>query len=276
MLTYVSSTVDVDAQTYSGSFYSLGAYTGNFTASLVSDITNKTLASVSIASSSVADVWTQHTYELVPAADAANSNNSFTLTFDATAGDALNFNLISLFPPTYKGTPNGNRPDLMEALAGLKPTHFRIPGGNNLEGNSAPYRWIWNETLGNLTDRPGRPGTWSYQNTDGLGLIEYLLWCQDLEVEPVLAVWSGLYLDGTIISEADLEPYVQDALNELEFLMGDASTTYGALRVSLGYEETFPIKFVEVGNEDNLNGGEESYIEYRLKMFYGMFSILAT
>lgn len=267
--------VYVSADTYTGSFYASGAYSGNFTASVVSDITNETLASTSIVSSSVADSWTKHSYDLVFSAAAANSNNSFVLTFDAASGDELNFNLISLFPPTYKDTPNGNRKDLMEAMAGLNGKHFRIPGGNNLEGNSAPYRWIWNETLGDLTERPGRPGTWGYENTDGLGLIEYMLWCQDLGLEPVLAVWSGLYLDGTIISEADLQPYVQDALDELEFLMGDASTTFGAQRVALGYPEPFPIKFVEVGNEDNLNGGTDSYISYRFNMFYGEYPALS-
>lgn len=247
----------------------MGAYSGNFTASLVSDITSETLASVSFAASSVAGDWTRQDFTLVPTASASDVNNSFTLTFDASSGDVLNFNLISLFPPTYNDRPNGNRKDLMESLAALNGKHFRIPGGNNLEGNSAPDRWVWNLTLGDLTQRPGRPGTWGYDNTDGLGLIEYLLWCQDLNIEPVLAVWSGLYLDGTIVPEDELAPYVQDALNELELLMGDASTTYGAQRIALGYTDPFPIKFVEVGNEDNLNGGTDSYTAYRFPMFYG-------
>lgn len=272
MLT-ILKTVDVSASnTYTGSFYVSGEYSGKFTASLVSKTTNQTLATVTFTGSSVVGSWTQQSFELTPSADAPNSNNSFTLTFDATSGDVLNFNLISLFPPTYKDTLNGNRPDLMEALAALNTKHFRIPGGNNLEGLSAPDRWIWNNTIGNLTDRPGRIGTWGYTNTDGLGLIEYMLWCQDLGVEPVLAVWSGEYLDGTIISEDDLGVYVQDALNELEFLMGDSSTEYGSVRVALGYTDPFTIKFVEVGNEDDLNGGEDSYIAYRFNMFYGKSS----
>jgi len=79
------------------------------------------------------------------------------------ARGSIDLNLISLFPPTYKNRPNGLRPDLMEALIALKPSFFRIPGGNNLEGNTAPYRLKWNETLGPLKDRPGFPGTWNYQ-----------------------------------------------------------------------------------------------------------------
>lgn len=266
----ITATVDVKAaNTYTGSFYSLGTHSGSFTASLVSDITNQTLASVTIASSSVADTWTQHTFELQPSEDAANVNNSFLLTYETTSGDVLNFDLISLFPPTYKDTPNGNRKDLMEALAGLNAKYFRIPGGNNLEGEAAGLQWNWTKTLGNLTERPGRYGDWGYGNTDGLGLIEYMLWCQDLELEPVLGVFAGYWLDETAAPEDELQQYVDSALDELEFLMGDSSTAWGAYRISLGYPEPFTIKFVEVGNEDGLSDtGLDTYRGYRLGAFY--------
>lgn len=67
-----------------------------------------------------------------------------------------------------------------------------MPSGNNLEGNSSPNLWKWNQTIGSPLNRPGRPGTWGYYNTDGLGLIEYIHWAQDLGAEPILAVWSLL------------------------------------------------------------------------------------
>jgi alpha-N-arabinofuranosidase len=87
---------------YTGSFYSYGAYEGSFTASLVSDITNETLAITKIKSKSVADAWTEHKFELLPSKSAANSNNSFVLEFRSCKQTELKFNLISLFPPTYK------------------------------------------------------------------------------------------------------------------------------------------------------------------------------
>ncbi len=279
------------ANTYQGSFYVRGDYDGNFTVLIVSDKANETLALASVVSESTADAWTQHKFELSPPSDAENTNNSFALFYDGTAGESLNFNLVSLFPPTYQNRPNGNRPDLMRVLKDLNPSYFRIPGGNNMcvgmaclqpcsssvrvtltgsrEGNGPPHYWKWNASIGDLKDRPGRPGTWGYENTDGLGLLEYLGWCEDLQVEPVLAVWGGFYLNGSTISEEDLDPYVDDALNALEFCMGDAeTTTYGALRASLGRPNPFNIHFVEVGNEDNLNGGSASYAAYRLNMFY--------
>ncbi|KKY23468.1 putative alpha-l-arabinofuranosidase a [Phaeomoniella chlamydospora] len=267
--------IEVKPQTYTGTFYVYGAYSGGFTAALVSDTNGQTFATANINKSSVANAWTQFNYTLTPTDTAPDVNNSLQITFDASkASGSLNFNFISLFPPTYKDRPNGMRIDLMEALAGLNPSFLRMPGGNNLEGNptDGSIRWTWNATIGPLIDRPGRLGDWGYENTDGLGLVEYLYWCIDLGMEPILAVWDGLYLDGTIIPESEIDIYVQDALNELEFIMGDSSTTYGALRVSLGYgsEPIYNIKYVEVGNEDDIVSTEslETYQQYRWDAFY--------
>ncbi|ERF72007.1 hypothetical protein EPUS_09374 [Endocarpon pusillum Z07020] len=231
--------IEVKPQTYTGSFYVNGAYEGQFVTSLQSTTTGSTLALTNLTSRSVADAWTQHTFTLNPTNAASDTNNTFSIAYDAAgADDPLNFNLISLFPPTYNNRPNGMRVDLMNVLKDMAPSFLRFPGGNNLEGDDPPHRWIWNETIGPLVNRPGRPGVWGYENTDGLGLIEYLWWCQDLNMEPILDVWAGLYLDGPVISEADLAPYVQDVLNELEFIM------------------------------DNLGGGLPSYQGYRFAAFY--------
>ena len=92
-------------------------------------------------------------------------------------------------------------------------------------------------------------------------------------MEPILAVWSGMYL-GTddYLSAAALAPWVNDTLNELEFILGDTTTPYGALRASLGYREPWNLKYVEIGNEDQLEGGAGSYREYRFSMFYDAIS----
>lgn len=82
------------------------------------------------------------------------------------------------------------------------------------------------------------------------------------------SVWSGLNYVGGPLSQEELGPWVQDALDQLQFLTGPVYTTFGALRASLGHPEPWLIKYVEVGNEDNLMGGGESYVEYRLEMFY--------
>jgi alpha-N-arabinofuranosidase len=113
--------IDVKQQKYTGSFWVKGAYEGTFVASLESNLTSDVFGSVDVPSKSVADEWTEHTFELTPEKDAPNSNNTFSVTFDSSAADALDFNLISLFPPTYKGRKNGLRIDIAEALADMNP-----------------------------------------------------------------------------------------------------------------------------------------------------------
>lgn len=123
--------IDVKAQKYTGSFWALGSYTGKFTVKLQSSITHQVYATLDIPSGCQSGKWVEHKYTIVPKHDAPNSNNTFVLEFDAGKG-SVNFNLISLFPPTYKNSPNGNRQDLMSALSGLNPSFLRMPGGNNM------------------------------------------------------------------------------------------------------------------------------------------------
>ncbi|KAJ5698819.1 hypothetical protein N7462_000824 [Penicillium macrosclerotiorum] len=262
--------IDVRPQKYSGSFYVKGSYSGAFTAYLKSATTGEVWASAKVSSKSVAKEWVQHEFVLTPSKKAPNSNNTFSLTFDASkaSGGSLDFNLISLFPPTWNDRPNGMRRDLMQALSDLGPKFLRFPGGNNLEGDTIDGRWKWNETIGPLKDRPGRATTWQYQETSGMGLVEYMEWCDDLNMEPILAVWAGLALNGDVIAEEDLDFYVQDALHEIEFLTGSVDTEYGALRAKYGHPDPWVIRYIEVGNEDNLNSGLSSYESYRFAAFY--------
>jgi alpha-N-arabinofuranosidase len=115
--------MEVKKQKYKGSFYVKGSYKGSFTASLQSALTNETFGTVKVESMSTPDEWVQHEFTLVPKIDAPNSNNTFAITFDPSGvtGGSLDFNLISLFPPTYKGRANGLRIDIAEAFEKLQP-----------------------------------------------------------------------------------------------------------------------------------------------------------
>jgi hypothetical protein len=183
---------------------------------------------------------------------APNGNNSFALTMDASevAGQTFYFALFSLFPETFKARENGLRKDLAQSLYDLNPKFLRCPGGNNLEGESTQTRWKWWEQIGPLKDRPGRVGDWGYYNTGGLGLVEFMHWCEDMEMEPVLAVYSGYSLDGTSWPQDHMDQVLQEALDELEYLMGDESTTWGKKRIEHGFPDPFQINWVEIGNED--------------------------
>ena len=195
---------------------------------------------------------------VTPSKAAPNSNNTFAITFDAAeaAGQTFYFDLISLFPPTFKGRKNGLRRDLAEHLMYLQPKFLRFPGGNNMEGISIDTRWQWKKNIGPLIDRPGRPGTWGYYNSDGLGYLEYLEWCEDMEIEPLLTVYAGYSLGTSDISpnqtvpQNQLQFYIDEAIEQLEYAVGSTSTKWGALRAQHGHPEPFSIKFVEIGNED--------------------------
>ncbi|KAF2091926.1 glycoside hydrolase family 51 protein [Saccharata proteae CBS 121410] len=263
--------IPVNTDTYASYFWIKGTYSGEITLRLVGKTSGIEYASktITVTSNSTFSYW-ETTFDSEQAPD---GDNLWTLTFDASqvAGSSLNFDLVQLFPTTFNQRYNGLKPSVANVVNDIGGSFLRFPGGNNLEGESLDTRWKWNETIGPVHLRPGRQGDWGYPNTDALGLVEYLYWCQDMALEPLLAIWSGFSLDGSAVTGDALTPYVDDVLNELEFIMGDASTTYGALRASLGYSSPFEVHYVEIGNEDYLSGGCDTYAE-RFTAFYDAIS----
>jgi alpha-N-arabinofuranosidase len=194
--------------------------------------------------------WKQYTFTLKTGTALRTSTDNrieFLVSHPGTAW----FTLLSLFPPTWHGQTNGFRPDLMEKLAALHPKFLRFPGGNYLEGQHLADHFDWKKTIGPLADRPGHQAPWMYRSSDGMGLLEMLTWCEDLHMEPLLAVFSGYALDHEHVNPgADLEPYVQSALDEIEYVTGDASTHWGAERARDGHPAPFALHYVEIGNEE--------------------------
>jgi alpha-N-arabinofuranosidase len=178
------------------------------------------------------------------------------------------FNLVSLFPPTYNNRLNGNRPDIMQKLVDMKPTFLRFPGGNYVEGRGRDDIFDWKKTVGPIAQRPTHLSPWNYRSSDGMGLLEFLEWTEDMHAQPVMAVFAGFALSGSYVATGDaLKPFVQDALDEIEYATGDASTKWGAQRIADGRQEPFVVNFVEIGNEDNLGGAAPTYNE-RFTAFY--------
>lgn len=173
----------------------------------------------------------------------------FTLTVEHPG--TIWLGMVSLFPPTWNDRPNGLRKDIMQMLVDMNPKFLRFPGGNYVEGDTIETRFEWKDTIGPIEQRHGHACPWGYRSTDGLGLLEFLEWCEDMKAEPVLAVYAGYSLKGMHVNPgADLQPYVQDALDEIEYVTGDTSTTWGARRAKDGHRAPFKLHYVEIGNED--------------------------
>jgi alpha-N-arabinofuranosidase len=234
---------------YRASFYAKTApgVTGPITAAIESEDGKTTYASGRV--SGLTQAWKQYDVTLSTANVASTAKARFVLTLDRPG--TIWFSLVSLFPPTYRSQANGFRPDLLQMLIDMRPKFLRFPGGNYLEGDQIADRFQWKKTLGPLAERPGHMAPWGYRSTDGLGLHEFLLWAEDMNAEPVLAVYAGYSLKGVYVKPGpDLEPYIQDALDEIEYVTGPASSKWGAVRAKAGHPAPFKLTYVEVGNED--------------------------
>ena len=250
---------------YHASFYAKADK--DFSGPLMVSITGSNGATV-FASGTVRKVsgdWKKYEVTLSTGNVAPSKDNQLRIT--ASQPGTVWLSCVSLFPPTYNGRANGNRQDIMQLLADMHPAFLRFPGGNYVEGNTFATRFNWKITVGDVSQRPGHfDDAWHYWSTDGMGLLEFLNWCEDLHIQPVLAVYAGYSMrQGTATNELDF--CVQEALDEIEYVTGDAKTKWGAQRVKDGHPAPFKLEFVEIGNEDNLGTGGRTY-DLRFMKFY--------
>ena len=253
--------------TYRASFYAKAgaSFKGPLTVAIESNDGQTVFAKADV--SGITQEWKKYNATLKTGKVTPSITNRFVIS-TGTPG-AISFSLVSLFPPTYKNRPNGNRIDIMEKLVAMKPAFLRFPGGNYLEGPNYDNRFKWKEMIGPIEQRPTHLGPWSYRSSDGLGLLEFLEWAEDMNAEPILGVYAGLHIDrgAKIVTGDELKPFVQEALEEIEYITGSTSTTWGARRAKDGHPQPYKLRFVEVGNEDWLNNGTASY-DGRFTMFY--------
>ncbi|MCI0487870.1 MAG: alpha-L-arabinofuranosidase, partial [Blastocatellia bacterium] len=190
-------------------------------------------------------------YECKLRADGSDASAQFVMSFGSAGTVWLDF--VSLFPAkTFKNHPNGLRPDLVQMITDLKPAFVRWPGGCFVEGLAVETRPQWKRTLGPIEERPGTYSPWGYWSTDGLGYHEFLEFCEDIRADALYVVNVGVscaFRSGTFLPDEQLPDLIQDTLDAIEYATGPVTSKWGALRAKNGHPKPFPLKYLEVGNE---------------------------
>src|SRR5688572_14271124 len=188
----------------------------------------------------------------------------------------VDIDMVSLFPQdTWKQRPKGLRADLVQLLADMKPGFLRFPGGCIVEGRDLATRYQWKKTVGKIEDRELIVNRWNtefnhrptpdYFQTFGLGFFEYFQLSEDIGASPLPILSCGMacqFNTAELVPMDQLDPYIQDALDLIEFANGPVTSKWGKLRADMGHPASFNLKFIGIGNEQ---WGPE-YIE-RYKVF---------
>lgn len=208
--------------------------------------------------------WQKYTVELTPDQTCAHAVLRVFLRHPDTT--AVDLEHLSLFPvDTWKGHENGLRKDLAQKLADIHPGVFRFPGGCIVEGTDLDTRYQWKNTVGPVENRPTIENRWHYTFThhffpdyfqsNGLGFYEYFLLSEEIGAEPLPVLNVGLSCQyqndrpEDHVAVDSLAPYIQDALDLVEFANGDTTTTWGSLRAQMGHPAPFNLKMMGIGNE---------------------------
>lgn len=208
--------------------------------------------------------WQKYTVELTPDQTCAHAVLRVFLRHPDTT--AVDLEHLSLFPvDTWKGHENGLRKDLAQKLADIHPGVFRFPGGCIVEGTDLDTRYQWKNTVGPVENRPTIENRWHYTfnhhffpdyfQSNGLGFYEYFLLSEEIGAEPLPVLNVGLSCQyqndrpEDHVAVDSLAPYIQDALDLVEFANGDTTTTWGSLRAQMGRPAPFNLKMMGIGNE---------------------------
>jgi alpha-L-arabinofuranosidase len=203
--------------------------------------------------------WQKRAITLTPNETDAKARLAVLMEGDGT----LDLDFVSLFPQqTWKNRPGGLRADMVQALADLKPGFLRFPGGCIVEGTTLANRYQWKNTLGPIEERPLLINRWNHEFTHratpdyyqsfGLGFFEYFVLCEDLGAAPMPILNCGMacqFNTGELCPMDELDAYIQDAIDLIEFANGPVTSPWGAQRAALGHPEPFNLKMIGVGNE---------------------------
>ncbi|HKO79374.1 MAG TPA: alpha-L-arabinofuranosidase C-terminal domain-containing protein, partial [Chitinophagaceae bacterium] len=236
------------------------------------DTNNKVIGKTELIPAENGRDWKKQSVSFV--ATATEPKAKLNIWFEGTG--TIDLDMISLFPEdTWKKRPGGMRADMIQLLADMKPGFIRFPGGCIVEGYDLSQRYQWKKTIGPVEERQLIINRWNFEfahrpapdyfQTFGLGFFEYFQLAEDIGAEPLPILNCGMacqFNTAELVPINQLDLYVQDALDLIEFANGDINTQWGKIRASMGHPAPFNLKMIGIGNE---NWGPQ-YIE-RLKIF---------
>ncbi len=193
--------------------------------------------------------WCEYTGQLT--ATGSDPHARFVIELEGTGTLLLDY--VSLFPETFRNRINGLRNDIAQTLEALHPAFVRWPGGCIVEGIDLSNRIEWKKTIGDPKNRPGIYDTWGYRATMGFGYHEFLQFCEDIGAAGMFVCNAGIGCQGRVgdaCREEDLDAFIQDALDAIDYALGDGTTEWSHKRVENGHPEPFPLQYVEIGNEN--------------------------
>ena len=222
-----------------------------------------------ISDASLASTWTKFSFALT----ATRTLPSARLAITTQSTGTFYLTYVSLMPDE---AVDGFRPDLLQKLKDLKPGFVRFPGGCYVEGSTLANAWQGKGGIGPQEDRRTFKSFWGYWDNDALGIYEYLILCEKLGAEPLFVANVGMSTSDTVTGTA-LQPYLQDALDAIQFANGDTNTTWGAQRAAMGHPAPFNLKYLEIGNENGGNTYNLNYVAFStaIRSNYPAISLVA-
>ena len=185
----------------------------------------------------------------------------------------LELDFVSLMPVhTFKNRKNGMRNDLAMMLKNLTPAFMRFPGGclihdGEIDSECRNSMYRWKKTIGDPIHRPARRNNWHYNQSLGIGYYEFFLFCEDIGSEPLPVLPAGYNPhSGQAVPVEDMGPWIQDALDLIEFANGDMESKWGNIRTALGHPEPFRLKYIAIGNEEVGDAFWERYALFHKKI----------
>lgn len=204
------------------------------------------------------NVWHKHECQLKP----LHSSNNANIELLFSPKGVYDIDVVSLFPAdTYKERTNGLRKDIASCIDSLQPGFMRFPGGCLTHGDGVDNIYRWKETIGPIEQRLEQPNIWRYRQSRGIGYHEYFQFCEDIGAEALPVVAAGVSCqnsarrggDGQEIIPADeMDAYIQDLFDLIEYCNGDTSSVWGRKRAENGHPAPFGLKYLGIGNEDRI------------------------